>query len=503
MKSYHGRDEVPMVESCGPVQTVEGECCVGATRATNSTAEMQALIDALLWLSSCEEQKGLPLSSKVMITVDSQYVKGLIDGKFVTRENRVLAILLCHSWKVMKKKLQLHIRWVRGHTGDVEKSTADELADLGTRVEAQHQWWMRDQPMGDWEEDVFIAKILSLQKEKTPCDQARRIQWAGVVDFPRIDPTLQELIPPLGAVTRGIEHLAVKWGSAKNKNSHLDPHDDTMIEMRRLCLERRREKDAVKRKTLSIALHRVRRKMRRNQATPRCNETTQLGAPSRLQGPPPQTRAPVVERVNESGRKENVEYLIGRSDIVHDHFKELFTDPSHAETSEWIEQRWLRENLHSLPTIDGERVKETAFAFRKRTSCAEDMVVIEMLREFDSDIWETIAGCFQVQADESLDRGNRQAVENTANHNGQEKEWQAHDARFSPDCHAADHVPSLLEDVAATGRTSSAVKTWSAVWSRPWSAGTRSGVDARTGGGTGYRVADSGRRDGLRCGSCV
>ena len=31
----------------------------------------------------------------------------------------------------------------------------------------------------------------------------------------------------------------------------------------------------------------------------------------------------------------------------------------------------------------------------KRTSCAEDQVVIEMLRELDSDVWETIASCFQ------------------------------------------------------------------------------------------------------------
>ena len=45
--------------------------------------------------------------------------------------------------------------------------------------------------------------------------------------------------------------------------------------------------------------------------------------------------------------------------------------------------------------IDGERVREIALAFQKRTSCAEDQVVIEMLREIDADIWETIASCFQ------------------------------------------------------------------------------------------------------------
>ena len=132
----------------------------------------------------------------------------------MARENRALASLLCHMWKVTKQKLQLHIRWVRGHTGDVGNSIADELADLVTRLEAQHRWWKRAQPMGDWEEDVFQTKISCLQK-KTPCEQAPRIQWTGVVDFPRIDPTLQEHIPLLDAVTNAIAHSAVKWGSAK------------------------------------------------------------------------------------------------------------------------------------------------------------------------------------------------------------------------------------------------------------------------------------------------
>ena len=48
---------------------------MGATRATNNTAEMQALIEALFSLNMCVEKR-LPFSSKVMITVDSLYVKG-------------------------------------------------------------------------------------------------------------------------------------------------------------------------------------------------------------------------------------------------------------------------------------------------------------------------------------------------------------------------------------------------------------------------------------------
>ena len=64
-------------------------------------------------------------------------------------------------------------------------------------------------------------------------------------------------------------------------------------------------------------------------------------------------------------RMEKVEHLQGRTDIVHEHFQGLFTDPSHAEVPEWIEQRWPLESLFSLPMIDGERVRENAFDFRR------------------------------------------------------------------------------------------------------------------------------------------
>ena len=143
MKSYQNWDDIPFVEACGPVQIAEGEeYCAGATHATNNTAEMQALIEALFWLNSCVEQQGLPSFSKVMITEDSLYVKGFIDEKFVARENRALAILLCHMWRVTKRRLQLHIRCVRGLVTWVILSLMSS-----TRLEA-HRWWKRAQPMG-------------------------------------------------------------------------------------------------------------------------------------------------------------------------------------------------------------------------------------------------------------------------------------------------------------------------------------------------------------------
>ena len=71
---------------------------------TNSTAEMQGVIEALFWLNTCVEQGALRATNDVLITVDSLHVKGLIEEKFVARENRVLSTLLRHMWKSEEEK---------------------------------------------------------------------------------------------------------------------------------------------------------------------------------------------------------------------------------------------------------------------------------------------------------------------------------------------------------------------------------------------------------------
>ena len=104
--------------------------------------------------------------------------------------------------------------------------------------------------------------------------------------------------------------------------------------------------------------------MRRKQTDLNFKTAVEAGAPSRLQGPPPPTRAPIVEKLGPDGTTERVEDLQGRTDIVHKHFKELFTYPLHKETPEWIWQRWPYEVLQSLPTIDGgsaHRVRTTTW----------------------------------------------------------------------------------------------------------------------------------------------
>ena len=154
----------PMVEACGPVQISKGgEFYIDATRVTNNTAEMQGVIETLFWLNTCVERGTLHADVHVLVTVDSLFVKGLVDEKFIAVENRVLATLLCHMWKLTKQRMRLHIRWIRGHSGDVENGIADRLADAGTRQESQHRWWRRCPLLGGWNEEGFIKKVVSLQ----------------------------------------------------------------------------------------------------------------------------------------------------------------------------------------------------------------------------------------------------------------------------------------------------------------------------------------------------
>ena len=118
---------------------------------------MQALIEALYWLNSGIEDKSIPSCKKVMVTVDSLHVKGLIDQKCMARENKAIALLLCHLWKVVRNKVSINIRWVRGHSGDAGNAIADELADLQT--------------MGDWEESSYQTKLKkSWRKKHTECE---------------------------------------------------------------------------------------------------------------------------------------------------------------------------------------------------------------------------------------------------------------------------------------------------------------------------------------------
>ena len=137
---------------------------------------------------------------------------------------------------------------IRGHSGDVGNCIADHLADEGTRRELQHRWWRRCPSSGGWDEEGFIKKVVSIQRITKVCDDAVETRWTDPTDFPSADIASHKLVLALGTLTTAIAKSVIAWGTAKRGKAGTKQHDPMWLEVRRLGVERRCEKDPLKRK---------------------------------------------------------------------------------------------------------------------------------------------------------------------------------------------------------------------------------------------------------------
>ena len=267
-------------------------------------------------------------------------------------------------------------------------------------------------------------------------------------------------VVPLGTLTTAIAKSAIAWRTAKRGKAGPKQQDPMWLEVRRLGVERRCEKDPVKRKSLSIALYRARQLMRRTQTDLNFKKAVEAGAPSRRQGSPPPTRAPILEKLGADGTTEKVEDVDGRTHTVHKHCS--------------------------------------------RTSCADDHLVIEMLRELDQDMRETLARCCQFRllnhwAEDKDMMWARKLVTMV-----KKKKGKLTMKGFRPTAMLSTmyrlHFKKNATTVGGPGKTH---QVWTAVRSCPCQAHQVAFfVRLAQNGGASERVADTYLRDGLRRGGC-
>ncbi len=105
---------------------------VGAGQKTNNTAELQAVIEALLFLlAQVEAPKPIiEFHSNIVIHTDSRYVEGIIHGA-QTKKNEVMADILVHLWKRTRLAYNIRRVWVRGHSDSVGNQLADRIPAHG------------------------------------------------------------------------------------------------------------------------------------------------------------------------------------------------------------------------------------------------------------------------------------------------------------------------------------------------------------------------------------
>lgn len=94
----------------------------GENPATNNQMELRAAIEGM------RAAKRLGLPGPFELVSDSQYVLGVVGGKYVASKNKELvevALALAQELRVKR------FRWVRGHSGDLLNERCDQLAKLG------------------------------------------------------------------------------------------------------------------------------------------------------------------------------------------------------------------------------------------------------------------------------------------------------------------------------------------------------------------------------------
>ena len=105
---------------------------VGALRKTNTTAEMTAIIEALI------EAMDPKYADKdhIIIHTDNEYCMKLANGLCNARENRLLAATMLHMLMTLKeRKRYVDVMWVKGHNDHGANDRADELATEACKSE--------------------------------------------------------------------------------------------------------------------------------------------------------------------------------------------------------------------------------------------------------------------------------------------------------------------------------------------------------------------------------
>ena len=77
----------------------------------------------------------------------------------------------------------------------------------------------------------------------------QRVKWPGPVDFIRCEPDSLHAVLALGTVTTASANAVIKCEAAKLEKRRFQETTRTLVKLRKMCLDRRRENDPLARKS--------------------------------------------------------------------------------------------------------------------------------------------------------------------------------------------------------------------------------------------------------------
>ena len=264
------RDEAILSQRGPVVLNAESKLFTGATRLTNNTAEMSALIEVCWFLltihtphpSSVNRRRHVTMRTgdKVIIHPDSKYAMGIAQGLFFPRENVLMAKLLRHLYGVVQRVFDVSLSWTKGHDGDLGNMLADSLANEGCVSELQND---RDFMPSEWDAEEFTNVLAESDlNQAIPVNEIMGAQVKRLKQLERqkrreaeVQSTTQPVRIPqprpsctLGDLTLAVSEAGHKFGRRQfARLVRLPLEDEDMILLRELARRRRVTSDSFER----------------------------------------------------------------------------------------------------------------------------------------------------------------------------------------------------------------------------------------------------------------
>jgi ribonuclease HI len=167
------RGDVPDFVLHGPVVTQEWDhLWMGARAKTNNTGELQAIGEAMLWLTDEAPDDG---DVPVLFRYDSEYAAGMAQRRYEPKSNEELAARVAElTENVMERRV---VTWehVYGHTGALDNEIADRAADSGAqgRISKWSRRWAAPPPVTPAQTVAAAAKGKAKSKSKAKAKPKR------------------------------------------------------------------------------------------------------------------------------------------------------------------------------------------------------------------------------------------------------------------------------------------------------------------------------------------
>ena len=407
------RDDAILTRRGPVVLNAESKMFTGATRLTNNTAEMSALIEVCWFLlaihaphPNCVNNRrhmAMRTGDKVFIHPDSKYAIGVVQGLFFPRENVLMAKLLRHLYGVVQRVFDVSLCWTKGHDGDLGNVLADTLANEGCAMEFPVD---RDFVPSDWNAEEFtnvlaesdlnqtipvhellgahVQRLKQLERQRRRAAEAQYATQPVRAPLPRPSCTL-------GDTTLAVSEASHKFGRRRVvRPVRLPPEDEDMVLLRELARRRRVTSDSFERVNICKTMNHIQRRVKRRELELQAERTVESA-----QLPKWQLGTGGHGPLRETEHGEEAISHLERQGLLTRFFGHIFASTTTPVLPDWVHRRWSPRVLENLRPLNQLWVREALTKMAKNKTSGEDKVVTEMLLELDEDILEEVALLFR------------------------------------------------------------------------------------------------------------